>query len=147
MRILDTHERFWSRVNIQGPTPVFRPSLGPCWVWTHKTNNKGYPLFNVNGARIPAYHYSYEAEKGSVPPGLELDHLCRVPLCVRPSHLEAVPHAENQRRMGEAKTHCKHGHKYTKDTTYITRNGHRKCRECARIRDRARGRKRGPVAA
>lgn len=35
---------------------------------------------------------------GPLPPGLELDHLCRNKSCVRPDHLEAVTHRENMRR-------------------------------------------------
>lgn len=31
------------------------------------------------------------------------------------------------------KTHCTHGHKFTKTTTYINRQGYRSCRECKRI--------------
>jgi hypothetical protein len=33
----------------------------------------------------------------------------------------------------DLKDECKHGHKYTNSNTYITKEGWRKCRECARI--------------
>jgi hypothetical protein len=39
---------------------------------------------------------------GPVPEGLELDHLCRVTTCVRPSHLEPVTTGENVRRRNLA---------------------------------------------
>ena len=35
---------------------------------------------------------------GPVPEGMQLDHLCRVPGCVNPDHLEPVSAAENVRR-------------------------------------------------
>lgn len=97
-------------------------------------------MFTIGKAKFPAYHYSYEQENGPIPAGLEIDHLCRVPTCVRPSHLEAVTHAENMRRMGEAVTRCRaKGHPYTPENTYRSPRGERRCRECAREADRARG--------
>lgn len=50
-----------------------------------------------------AHRVYWERENGPVPSGLELDHLCRNPTCVRPDHLEAVTHAENIRRSARAK--------------------------------------------
>lgn len=35
-------------------------------------------------------------------------------------------------------THCPHGHEFTLDNTHITPQGHRRCRACARLRDRQR---------
>jgi hypothetical protein len=26
-------ERFWEKVDKNGPVPAHRPELGPCWVW------------------------------------------------------------------------------------------------------------------
>jgi hypothetical protein len=45
-----------------------------------------------------AHRAYYEDAKGAIPPHLDLDHLCRVPACVNPDHLEAVPRAINVRR-------------------------------------------------
>lgn len=36
------------------------------------------------------------------------------------------------RRSPKPKTHCKRGHKYTPENTYLTKNGWRQCRECGR---------------
>jgi hypothetical protein len=44
-----------------------------------------------------AHRVVYEAQHGPIPTGLEIDHLCRVPACVR--HLEAVRPLENARRQ------------------------------------------------
>jgi hypothetical protein len=73
----------------------------PCWVWYGPLNGNGYGL-----AYIPEFRKHrimhilfWERKHGRpVPPGLELDHLCRVRKCVNPDHLEPVTHAENGRR-------------------------------------------------
>tara|TARA_R110000803_G_scaffold76565_2_gene141233 strand:+ start:346 stop:780 length:435 start_codon:yes stop_codon:yes gene_type:complete len=41
----------------------------------------------------------------------------------------------------QAQTHCKHGHKFTVENTKTTKQGWRKCRECIRIRDSKRDRR------
>lgn len=56
-----------------------------------------------NGKFIAAYKWFYENAKGPVPEGLELDHLCGVPGCVNPDHLEAVTGKENVQRYWRAK--------------------------------------------
>ena len=47
---------------------------------------------------VYAHRALYENVNGPVPYGLQLDHLCRVPSCVNPDHLEPVTPAENCRR-------------------------------------------------
>jgi hypothetical protein len=72
----------------------------PCWVWQRARDSKGYGTQYVPElkTRQHAYRRYYERVRGPVPAGLELDHLCRVRLCVNPWHLEAVPRAVNVRR-------------------------------------------------
>jgi hypothetical protein len=72
---------------------------------------------------------------------MQLDHLCRVPPCVNPEHLEPVTPAVNTQRGEPAtKTHCKNGHEYTPENTYIRsgkgKGGKRDCRACGRERTR-----------
>lgn len=125
-----------------------------CWVWTAARDNLGYGRIQ-RGTRgqgtALAHKVSYEISCGPVPDGLELDHKCRTPCCVNPSHLEPVTHQENvlrgtSRAASKAYfasiSHCPQGHEYSETNTYIaiTAKGYRSrmCRECMRQRSRAR---------
>lgn len=50
-----------------------------------------------------AHRAMYEQETGPIPASLEIDHLCRQAMCIRPSHLQPVPRATNLRRGNGAK--------------------------------------------
>lgn len=148
-----TEQRFWEKVDKEGPIPEFAPELGPCWIWKGAAQRYGYGSFAIpTGAergwrRCLAHRWSYENLIGPIPDDLPLDHLCRVPSCVRPDHLDPVPQRENQRRgmKGELRTHCKNGHEYTDENTYLNpQTGHRPCQICrrdAKKRTNARNRK------
>jgi hypothetical protein len=76
-----------------------------CWIWTGSaagSNAKyGHTQFKQpDGSYKKKYVHilAYELYVGPVPPGLEIDHLCRNILCANPEHLEAVTHKENRRR-------------------------------------------------
>ena len=67
-----------------------------CWIWTAQ-KTKGYGRFHQNSkvGDVMAHRFSYELEKGKIPDGLYLDHLCRNRGCVNPKHLEPVTNKEN----------------------------------------------------
>jgi hypothetical protein len=71
----------------------------PCWIgkWV-PTGNNGYGRVRFGGVKIMAHRAMYEQTLGPIPDDMVLDHLCRVPLCIRPDHLEPVTHLENVRR-------------------------------------------------
>lgn len=75
----------------------------PCHIWLGALTKNGYGSIRVGGKTRDAHRVRYEDEVGPVPEGKELDHLCRVPACCRPSHMEPVTHAENMRRGSQAK--------------------------------------------
>lgn len=137
-------DRFWSKVNKDGPVPTHRPDLGACWLWLAATDGRGYGAFSDDNRRVvKAYAWAWVQEHGAVPDGLELDHVCRVKACVRPSHMEPVTHGENVRRGRLARTHCGRGHDLA-NARIRPRDGARICRECAREDDAAwRERNRG----
>lgn len=42
-------ERFWEKVNKDGPVPAYAPELGPCWIWTAFCLWNGYGRFGIDG--------------------------------------------------------------------------------------------------
>lgn len=74
-----------------------------CWLWTPPPNAKGYGQFGDRGKMHVAHRWSYAHFKGPIPPGLVLDHLCEVKLCVNPDHLEPVTQSENVRRSSKSR--------------------------------------------
>jgi hypothetical protein len=91
--------RFWAKADKAGPLPDHRPDLGPCWDWTGAVDKRsGYGRFRIEGRTRQAYKVAWWLEVGTVPDGLDLDHLCRRRICVRPSHLEPATRSQNIRR-------------------------------------------------
>lgn len=126
---LREYQRFMDKVQIGGDTE--------CWMWTASTKDGKYPygMFGFRGRTRRAHQLSYEMFVGDRIPGMHLDHLCREPRCVNPDHLEQVTHGENLRRGNHRngrKTHCKRGHEFTPENTYVGPKGNRFCRECHR---------------
>lgn len=124
-------ERFWARVikNDDG-----------CWEWSGARHKAGYGRLRRGFQEWLAHRYAWFLTTGEVPPkGTDLDHLCRNPPCVRPDHLEAVTHRENNRRGDVAnrrKTHCAKGHPFSPENTiWASVRGEvrqRVCRICRR---------------
>ena len=137
-------ERFWSRVEKNGPIPRHRPELGPCWLWLGPLNNGGYGSIWDGAKGVGAHVFAYRLLVGPLADGQEPDHLCSLRHCVNaPAHLESVTHQENLRRgnMGQyrkAWTHCPRGHPFDEANTFFTRDGRRGCRACRTERSRAR---------
>jgi len=147
---LSSEERFWLKVDKNGPTPGHRPELGSCWVRTAKLKAGYSYIADSSGRQVVAHRFAYELLVGPIPEGLELDHLCRNRACVKvtpddhgPAHLEPVTKRENILRgegMGARharQTHCKRGHPFDEANTYWW-NGYRACRTCRRERDGGR---------
>jgi hypothetical protein len=141
----DVADRFWEKVNKNGPTSDLRPELGPCWLWTVDTP-RGYGRFHINEngkwRNLYAHRWAYEALVGPIPSDLELDHLCRERACVNPSHLEAVAHATNTLRgmspgaIALRRNTCIRGHERTVENVYLRADGSRTCRVCHRDDER-----------
>lgn len=115
--------------------------MGSCWFFARALSTAGYGVI-WNGEKVVyAHRLMYEQMKGSVPKGLELDHLCRNRSCINPDHLEPVTHKENQARgLGAElfirhnayKKACQKGHIYDDKNTYYRKDrpGDRGCRAC-----------------
>lgn len=71
----------------------------PCWIWQLRINKRtGYGKVRVKGKDWLAHRWHYTEARGEIPPGLQLDHLCRSRDCVNPDHLEPVTAVTNSRR-------------------------------------------------
>lgn len=109
-----------------------------CWNWTGEINDKGYGRHYFQGKNWSAHRFVYEQLVGSIPRGLQLDHLCFNRRCVNPKHLEPVTSSENIRRAHRKKIsenpHCKYGHSYPENLWLRVYKGKeiRECRECRR---------------
>jgi hypothetical protein len=120
-----------------------------CWFWTKHLDSKGYARWRFERFKrtVSVHREFYQHFRGEIPAGKELDHLCRLPCCVNPWHMEAVSHRENVQRgkLGAtsraralAVSHCPKGHPYNAANTYTDPGGGRRCRECHRIESRSR---------
>ncbi len=131
-------QRLWRKINFNGP--LWKGN--PCWVWMGTLDGHGYgQIYAMPARRSPfkVHRVAYELIRGTIPNGLQIDHLCRNTRCVNPWHLEPVTSATNTLRglSGEVtrarhlkQTHCRHGHPYDLLNTYITKAGARVCRIC-----------------
>lgn len=137
-------DRFWDKVTISN-THFYKET--PCWEWTGYIQPDGYGRFWYGISQL-VHRLSYEDIKGKIPEGLQINHMCRNRCCVNAEqHLEVLTQQENikiglsgfkrgiQQRL---KTHCKQGHKFSKENTYIRSTGARTCKTCSRIRYQTR---------
>lgn len=123
---------FWSHVALPKQSE-------DCWIWLGNLDDWGYGRavsVRVSPTRTKmAHRWVYEQRVGPIPAGEQIDHLCRIPCCVNPEHLEAVTVAENVRRglHGELRLACRRNHPATPENTYVRKSDNaRKCRVCAR---------------
>jgi hypothetical protein len=151
--------RFWSKV---------AKSDDGCWLWTGSRTGWGYGSFGSGGRGDPtvkAHRLSWWIETDVWPGELWVLHRCDNPPCVRPDHLFLGTPADNMadctakgrldtpaRAAAQMRwhlagcswrkklTHCKHGHEFTPENTYVwpRRPGGRYCRECMRLAKEAR---------
>jgi hypothetical protein len=130
-------------------TPLFfERRLGGCLIWKGARSKAGYGQKRINGKVEYLHRLAAQERFGPIPPGMQVDHLCRNRACYNPSHLEIVTRQENVRR-GEAGQHkkalrlrelCGRGHKLTPENVRITGSGARECRTCKREGQRERRR-------
>jgi hypothetical protein len=84
--------RFWSQVD----------KTGTCWNWTGCTTRDGYGKIRYGGRAAGVHRVSYEMSGEVIPEGMDVDHICRNRVCVRPDHLRLATRKENNENHGGA---------------------------------------------
>lgn len=127
-------ERFWAKIDKNGPNG--------CWMWKGTLDKDSYGMFGRDS--LKAHRITYEWLLGPIHVGLEIDHLCRIPGCVNPNHLEAVPHrinvlrGNNRAAQNAKRTHCIRGHPFDLFNTRFRQTGGRGCKACQAIGQKER---------
>lgn len=127
--------RFWKKVT---------KSPG-CWQWTGAGDPYGrFQRGHKDEGMVNAHVFSWQLHFGDVPEGLFVCHKCDNKKCVNPDHLFLGTNQENQldavakgrhRNGNMAKTHCKRGHAFTPENTWVYR-GDRFCKICKAMHTR-----------
>jgi len=87
---ISPEERFWSKVDKNGPVPEHCPELGQCWIWTAcVAGSNNYGRFDFEGKSCVAHRFSFFLANNRWPNGSNpfILHKCDNSLCVRPEHL------------------------------------------------------------
>jgi len=77
-------DRFWTKVNKDGPPHPTLSELGPCWLWTASTV-AGYGQLAAGFKLTPlrAHVVAWEMATGTTVEDLDIGHTCDVRPCVR----------------------------------------------------------------
>jgi len=81
-------ERFWPKVE----------KTEGCWNWTGSKDRHGYGRLAGEGKGASpkrSHRVSFELANGPIPNGMDIDHICHNPACVKPDHLRAATRKEN----------------------------------------------------
>lgn len=109
----------------------------PCHDFMQAHSGAGYVQFWYEGKYVLVHRWIYERKVGTIPAGMQIDHLCNRKTCVNVDHLRVVtPRVNTLRNSGSAarnarKTHCLNGHPLSEDNVYLHRRK-RLCRICRR---------------
>jgi hypothetical protein len=124
--------------------------MSGCWLWLATVGENGYGQITCirDGRYInkKAHRIVYESNRGAIPDGMDLDHLCRTRSCVNPDHLEPVTRSQNVKRglvpaltreRAARRTHCPQGHPLSGENLKMDTRGTRQCRVCTKESKRA----------
>jgi hypothetical protein len=117
-----------------------------CWEWTACRTNGGYGRVVFRGRTTTAHRAAMIVWGVDVPAGMEVDHLCKNIICIRPAHLRVVTKhvnvlASNSLAAQNArKSECKRGHPLSGANLYLRPQRGRWGRQCRTCRSTSRER-------
>ena len=85
--IVNSRERFWSKVDIRNPNE--------CWEWKAGRFIDGYGQFSKDNKSLHAHRVAWELTYGPIPKGMCVLHRCDNPCCCNPAHLWLGTIADN----------------------------------------------------
>jgi hypothetical protein len=116
-----------------------------CLLYTGFLGHTGYGQIAYRGRTNGVHRYVYKLLRGPLETNQHVCHSCDVRNCIEIDHLwigdpglNARDRAAKKRGAWERKTHCPKGHPYDEANTYLTKEGKRNCRTCAKARHRIR---------
>lgn len=83
-------ERFWEKVDKNGPIYPYEPDLGRCWAWTACLSDYGYGQIRESAPgkkQFSAHRLSWKLKNGDIPKDKDVLHRCDRRFCVNPAHL------------------------------------------------------------
>lgn len=127
----------------------------PCKLWSGYCDVDGYGRTaqpSISGSRL-AHRVAWEEAHGPIPPETPFVlHHCDIPACYELEHLWLGTQADNLadmaakgrgRNQNTGKTHCRHGHLFDDENTYVDAEGKRRCRCCRAAATRRYAARRG----
>jgi 5-methylcytosine-specific restriction endonuclease McrA len=126
-------ERFWPKVDKNGPVPERYPDLGGCWIWT----GRGWTgSFQTKSGPLTPRAWAWIDANGPVPGGMMILSTCGTKRCVHPEHSFAGTAGDRGALTAAKRVRCVRGHALA--VYGIKRPGMRGrfCSECHRIRAR-----------
>ena len=119
--------------------------MGACREFQGSRNEHGYGIRQGRAARRFGTKYVHRQvwimANGPIPPGMVVRHSCDNPACFLLAHMQLGTQADNVADAVERgrnwtppfATHCKNGHEFTEENTYMRPDRqHQECRTCRR---------------
>ena len=100
-RNLVIYEKIISRVEIIDLGFILNGVPSACWIWQGGTSGNGrgggYGRMSLYGCTTAVHLVMWKINRGVIPAGRQIDHMCNNRLCCNLDHLQMVTNLKNQR--------------------------------------------------